>query len=863
MATTDIIDPFKTEKKSVDIVDPFKKEEKSDIPKPSTKEEKKLSIFERAGDIAKETGIGATAGFLAPEIMSYVAAPITAAFPLTAPYAPAVYSAGQALRASRGLSALSSGIGAAVGETAGQISDIAGRPKYQSELARIIGGSFGAEPFRAMGTGVGKVSSIVLNKIVPGSGTITKSIGELLKDGGIKTESLTQAQRDFLIKKLNDIRGGEQSIDAHKQIFEMIEKSAQDVTTKSKAKALLLDNEALKLESQATSQSDLIKSQYEQKAKEIEDAGSTKGGDALLSAQKQANDIITRGEQESKKILSDARTNILSLRKKSRDLINSIPEIENQGRASLVGIGRPKLPSETGIAIREKIAPVFDKLKQTRSDNADVNKKAIFNFAFLKEKDGSRINKTKEFDLLNKEINEALTSKDTGLANVTVEELERSLVKVKDAVNGRTIKAVKGVNGSPDIPERVQPASFESLEVLRRFLRDRSYGLPAEGYDAIGQQQAGKLATRIEDIMEEFAPGFRKSFLDKYKADSEPLRQFKAKLGRAIVDKEEFDMGRFASDAKNIGSKAFSSQQSVNDLIALMGGDKGAVEDIAKGYILDKLRGASGADVIRAVNELREPLSLFPQLQGQLEAAAARLSSSMQLSGKRSSLAKSLRTEAMDLPKSERARAATTEAESLTKASPLRAAGLTEKQRIESEAAAEAKRLRGEGVSTAKEQTKGLVSGAEEARIKSKDAISEGQKKVDILLSGKEPATRIEQLILGFNKDEWDAIAPIIKSDPNGSEKLSKVVGQVIAKKAEGSLKSAIDTMMKLSDTLVERDLMSKNVADKLVKDLKEIFVAPSDLKVKIPYAQRLIKDAITGYAIPRFVNKSFKEEGK
>jgi len=863
MASTDIIDPFKTEKKSVDIVDPFKKEEKSDIPKPSSEKEKKPSLSERGGDILKETGIGAAAGYFAPEIMSYGVAPIAAAFPLTAPYAPAVYSAGQALRASRGLSALSSGIGGAVGETLGQVSDIAGRPKYQSELARIVGGSFGAEPFRLMGTTAGRAGSIIANKFVFGSGTIARSIGQLLQDGGIKTESLTKAQREFYLKKLDDIRGGQESIVAQKELFEMIEKSAQDVTTKSKAQALLLDNEAMRVESQAASLSDYIKSQYEQQAKEIEAAGTKGGGDALLSAQKQANDIITRGEQESKRILSDARTKILALREKRRDLINSIPRIESEGKASLVEMGEPKLLTETGLAIRDKIAPVFETLKKTRSDNAEVNKKEIFNFAFLKEKQGKKINQTEQFDLLNKEINDSLTSRETGLANVTVEELERSLRKVKDSVNGRVIKAVKGVGGAPDIPERLQPASFESLEVLRRFLRDRSYGLPAEGYDAIGQQQAGKLATRIEDIMEEFAPGFRKSFLDKYKLDSEPLRQYKAKLGRAIVDKEEFDMGRFATDPKNIGSKAFSSQQSVNDLIALMGGDKKAVEDIAKGYILDKLRNASAADVIKIVNELREPLSLFPQLQGQLEAVAARLSSSMQLSGRRSTLAKSLRTEAMGLPEKERARAAATEAEALTKAAPLRTSGLTAQQKIESDAAKEAKRLRDEGVSSAETQTEGLLSEAKESRLKSKEAISEGQKKVDILLTGKEPAKRIEQLILGNNKEEWDAIAPIIKSDPKGTEILSQVITQVIARQAAGSLKSAISTMINLSDTLVERNLMSKDVADKLIKDLQEVFVAPSDLKVKIPYAQRLIKDAITGYAIPRFVNKSFKEEEK
>jgi hypothetical protein len=44
------------------------------------------------------------------------------------------------------------------------------------------------------------------------------------------------------------------------------------------------------------------------------------------------------------------------------------------------------------------------------------------------------------------------------------------------------------------------------LEIIRRNLRDRASGLPAEGYDAIGQQMASRLADLVENTQKEFAP---------------------------------------------------------------------------------------------------------------------------------------------------------------------------------------------------------------------------------------------------------------------------------------------------------------------------------------------------------------------
>ena len=130
-------------------------------------------------------------------------------------------------------------------------------------------------------------------------------------------------------------------------------------------------------------------------------------------------------------------------------------------------------------------------------------------------------------------------------------------------------------------------------------MRDRAYGLPAEGFDAIGQRQAGELADAVEKIQKKFSPSIGK-FLEQYKADSEPLNKFKTKLGESIVGKVEFDMSRFATDPAELASKFFKSETSVKDLMQLLTSGKDFVsvigaknaEQLARGVVASKLQDA-------------------------------------------------------------------------------------------------------------------------------------------------------------------------------------------------------------------------------------------------------------------------------
>lgn len=253
--------------------------------------------------------------------------------------------------------------------------------------------------------------------------------------------------------------------------------------------------------------------------------------------------------------------------------------------------GRYKAIPESTQTIGERIKNytdrVYQQLKDKRSANAERIKSEAFNEALAKEKSGQTVAETKAFQSAIKEIDTALRNPDTGLSNMPVQEVRNQLLKVKNAIEGVKVDEATGtVIG--------QPTSFEGLEQLRRFLNDRAYGLPAEGFDAISQQQAGRLAKQVEGIMEEFSPKI-KTFINQYKADSEPLRVFKTKIGKVLTQEQIPGVQGYATTAaEDIPSRVFKNKESYQSLLEAVGGNKQFAENEAKKYFSNQLEKLSG-----------------------------------------------------------------------------------------------------------------------------------------------------------------------------------------------------------------------------------------------------------------------------
>jgi hypothetical protein len=249
----------------------------------------------------------------------------------------------------------------------------------------------------------------------------------------------------------------------------------------------------------------------------------------------------------------------------------------------------PQSMDEIGSSIKQTADKIYNDLKTTRANNAATNKTAAFGDAKNKELAGELVENTSAYKDAKKMVTDALTDPDTKLTVASVDSIKNQLKQVKRALDPRYVDEATGVVMG-------RPVSFEGLENLRRFLRDRSYGLPAEGFDAISQQQAGKLADAVEKVMVEFSPKI-KTFLNQYKKDSEPMRVFQTKVGKALIDEQLIGKGAnyAAVPAQSIPGKVFKSKEDYAALIDALGGNKQLAQDAAQKYFVSQLEGIKDA----------------------------------------------------------------------------------------------------------------------------------------------------------------------------------------------------------------------------------------------------------------------------
>lgn len=245
---------------------------------------------------------------------------------------------------------------------------------------------------------------------------------------------------------------------------------------------------------------------------------------------------------------------------------------------------------EIGDEIRGATTRVLDTLKARREANAQKLKQDAFGKAFQKEAVlNETVESTKAYKDALQEIDAMIKNPVTGLTNVPVDEVANQLKKVRGFLD-RTV-----VNEAGEVVSR-PTASFEGLETARRFLNDRALGLPAEGYDAIGQQMAGQLANRIEAIMKEFSPGIEK-FLNQYRKDSEPLRVFQTKVGKTLTGEQLPTPGTnfFNYAAKDLPGAVFKSRENYDALVGALGNNRQLAESQAKRFFAAQLESKGSA----------------------------------------------------------------------------------------------------------------------------------------------------------------------------------------------------------------------------------------------------------------------------
>ena len=314
-------------------------------------------------------------------------------------------------------------------------------------------------------------------------------------------------------------------------------------------------------------------------ASEIEQESAAKGKQAAIDIEKarQTAGIAETAEQKA------ARQQELAL----RELPGTKTEME-AGRFKPI----PTSEQAVGDRIRGYVDRVFNDLKATRSKNAEKLKEEAFGLAKAREQQGLMPKDTEAFK-------KGMSELDSMIKTATLSDIKAPLQRVRNALD--PVQEVEGVIVG-------KPVTFEGLEQLRRFLRDRSFGLPSEGFDAIGQQQAGKLADIVESVQREFTSGYPSltaavkgdkssafdRFLEQYRKDSEPLRVFKTKTGKLFEEQLPGVKGYAKVSSENIPSKVFKDRESYQGLIEALGGNKAFAENEARKYFTGEMEKFAG-----------------------------------------------------------------------------------------------------------------------------------------------------------------------------------------------------------------------------------------------------------------------------
>jgi len=825
-------------------------------PKMDLTEKPKRGLFDRAKDVAESTFTGGVIGAFAPEITQGVGM-AASAFPLTAPAGPPLMALGSGMKSARLAQVGYGALSGAGEEIAGQTAQAFDQPKYKEELWRLAGGAVTPE--------LSNLVKYTAGKLVGMTGLATKGdlnnlISSIAKDAGIDEKQLTPSQRKYIEEVAQRIRGGATTQDFAKTVYSALEKGAEQLVDKFNRQSATLESQAQNLidatqaantvrTQQALNKVSALQSQFENAAKDLTDAGSQRAEAILKNATAKAEEMRklatspqTRQiqEVEVRNMLKNARTEADKVVAEASQKINRLREVASKARTTatareaqaagqLIKVGEAQTPTQTGTSIRDAVTPIFDKLKKVRSENAEKNKGDAFNFAAMKEAKGQLPKDTKAFG-------EGVAQLDKLIDDTTLTDIKSPLQRIRNALD--PVKEVEGVIVG-------KPAKFESLEQIRRFLRDRSYGLPAEGFDSINQIQAGKLADMVEGIQKEFSPGIAK-FLEQYRKDSEPLRVFKTKLGEAIVGKEEFDMARFAADPATLGSKFFKSETGVKDLVTLLGGDAAQAEKIARGYVSDQLRSANSKQILQKINDWRDWLPQFKGLESELKSAAERMAQSERIGGRRETLASDLRKEAQRIPESVAGRLETAAGREATgvisgaEAQAKASAKTVERQkgRIETEA-----ERAGQKAMTEAEREAGKMRG------QAGKLSAEGEQVKKQILGDAFPAERIQQLIMQGKPSLWQEVGPIIASDPKAKKAFGDALGQVMADAVVRSPRAAVEAFnLRIRPAMESTGLLSARQLGNLQAEINRINQTVEGPE-KTKLLTRLITNAVTGEA--------------
>jgi len=840
----------------------------SDLPVPSaqdmsglpvpTSTKKEPGLLEKGTEVGRQGLIGGIAGSVFPEAAQTVGKVIQKGQYLPGPVGRAakyvgtgLELAGTAMKSSRPAAMATGVVGGITGETAGQAYESQYGPGLDAELTRLIAGTLGPVPIQYLGTKTGGLITALASKFAPGVST-ARTVGQLLQEQGIDAPKLSGEQRAFIQKKLDDIRGGQRSIDAEKEIVEMLKKDVARLRSTAAT-------DANAIEAFAANQSKRILDDATKRADEIRARARSYSPAIRQIAEIDAKDILTKAQAQVQQLEKQTRTQILNLRQQSGKLSQRSEQNIGKAQGEIKTIGQDKPLTDvftpvqkTTLAKQEAIIKERDVLDNTlRQEQAKI--------VAANEAKGIKLSDMDSYKQL-----EVLTRPFDPVTSPTVRRVTDPGVlafykRIRDSVIDRRYELTKEQAeaasrlGFPVQQEggtyyRVFRSSFEAADDARRFA-GTVFKNPPEGYEAVRGQVQQNVYGLLKKLQEDYVGQVeRKALQDNWSQATRRLEQFETKAGKSLTEIEQGTADVLKPPAE-LANVFFGNRTGVDKLINLTG-DERLVRQTAGDYVAGQIKGMNAKQVSDWLGQAKNKDFLshpsLSDLGAKLQSYAANLARAERFGGARGKLATALRTEAESLPGMlTKQKIPTVMSEAETQATKVQqqrikdaALGLKGQKKTASKIKA-ASREEAEAVTT--------QAGKEAAAVR-----KAAEDKAKVILAETTDPERLRDIVFNKKDVEWEEMSRIVLAETDGKAKFAKAIGEVIADKASSSLKGAIDDWKFISNRLTKYGLMDKSQTDAIASKLNEIYVAPASLADKMSITQRLINNAILGYGIPR-----------
>ena len=831
----------------------------------------------RESAIGGAAGFGAAAGAFAPEMMR-------AAGAIPGPVGVSARAIQPLIGGTRLGRALGGGASGAISETAGQALEVSGFPGAPAEIARFAVGALPGESVRLLGN---------LAARIPGPiGGVIRGISSLSSSQAANLSASRNAEIDKIVSSIAKtpytpeigsrlIKNIDEQIAADLRLAEGNQRTLIENAANSAKQ--MADFSVAKAGAPFDVRMETVKRQFNDNMSKLRQAAEDEANKILLTGIKRANIVRANRTRESEalaqqierqaqdvadKYISETTRRIESLTRLSNvRSTGSVRAIERQQRA-IREVGTPMGETELGVELRNPAIKQFEAFKKKREDDIVRDKEAAFATAYGKEKEGKRITETAAYNEGVAEIEKMIKS-EFGTARVT-SDLKKQLDNVLKEMKGITGTAVTETGQPVEVVKT--PAGIDLYEVLRRKLNDRANGIPQEGYDAIGQQLAGKLEKIVTKVMDDFASKDGgapiTNYLNAYREASKPINQYKSNLGKALTGRADYDFSRFETDPIDIAKYVFKSKTSVNDYVTQSGASADDLNKVASSYVANRLRTEKPEAILRedwigfdVFAPLRERLSAAVRT-GEFAAGAkatrlARAEAALKEAGKLKGALAPQNIE--DIVSRERARLAKQPAP--TKRTPeeeMAAASARAAEVRKVDEGPKIKALESELSRISAQQTEAIAAAEKSSKELTDRALSEAKAKgqIDIdrineirkIIGDKDPIPVIEGIIFGKQRAaQLGALRDYIVGTEQGSKDFTNMLNNRIAQRAKtGNIDSVIDEFNnQIAPALLQNKLVGQGDIARISSSLNNIKAAKMRVDEQMSAAQRIILNSV------------------